>query len=95
MSHGPELHEDLSALPSLLAGHGPLLLVRDPVAWEASGAAAALCDELTELGAVPFEEQGESPCLEEMQRAAANQVRCGPTHGRSAGRCLANYSETH
>jgi len=70
MSHGPELHEDLSALPSLLAGHGPLLLVRDPVAWEASGAAAALGDELTELGAVPFEEQGDAPRLEEMQRAA-------------------------
>ncbi|MCH2105544.1 MAG: phosphonoacetaldehyde reductase [Planctomycetes bacterium] len=70
MSYGPELHEDLSALPGLLASHGPFLLVRDPIAWEASGAAAALGDGLTELGAVPFEEQGESPCLEEMQRAA-------------------------
>ena len=71
MPHGPELHEDLSALPRLLEGLGPPLLVRDPLAWEASGAAAALEPALRELGAVAFEGQGDSPTLEQMQRAAS------------------------
>ena len=48
MPHGPELHEDLSALPRLLEGLGTPLLVRDPLAWEASGAAAALEPALRE-----------------------------------------------
>ncbi len=71
MPNGPMLHESLTALPELLADCGPFLFVRDPIAWEASGAAAALEDALASLGGVPFEEQGEKPRLEVMQAAAA------------------------
>ena len=42
MPNGPLLHKSLTALPELLADCGPFLFVRDPIAWEASGAAAAL-----------------------------------------------------
>ena len=42
MPAAPELHESITALPSLLADVGPFLLVRDPIAWERSGAAAVL-----------------------------------------------------
>ena len=42
MSQAPELHESITELPLLLADVGPFLLVRDPVAWERSGAAAVL-----------------------------------------------------
>jgi alcohol dehydrogenase class IV len=70
MPHGPELHESLSALSSLLADVGPFLFVRDPIAWESSGAAAALEQELDSLGGVVFDEQGDMPRLELMQRAA-------------------------
>ena len=71
MSQAPELHESITALPLLLADVGPFLLVRDPVAWERSGAAAVLDAELGALGAVPFEEQAPHPTLESMQAAAA------------------------
>ncbi len=71
MPTGPLLHESLTALPELLADCGPFLFVRDPIAWEASGAAAALEQSIASLGGVPFEEQGEKPRLEVMQAAAA------------------------
>ena len=71
MPNGPLLHESLTALPKLLAGCGSFLFVRDPIAWESSGAAAALERELASLGGVPFEEQGSEPRLEKMQAAAA------------------------
>ena len=71
MPVAPELHESITELPSLLAGCGPILLVRDPVAWERSGAAAVLGPDLSALGAFPFEDQSEHPTLESMQAAAA------------------------
>jgi len=71
MPLGPELHETITALPQLLVERAPFLFVRDPVAWERSGAAAAIGRELTALGGLPFEEQGESPTLAAMQLAAA------------------------
>jgi len=78
MSQAPELHESITALPTLVAGVGPFLLVRDPVAWERSGASAVLDAELTALGAVPFEEQAPHPTFESMQAAAARarDTRC-------------------
>ena len=77
MSQAPELHESVTALPLLLADVGPFLLVRDPVAWERSGAAAALEAELDRLGAVPFEEQAAHPTWESMRSAAARAAEAG------------------
>ena len=51
MSVAPELHESITALPPLLVDCGPFLLVRDPTAWERSGAAAVLDSDLSALGA--------------------------------------------
>lgn len=70
MPAAPELHESITALPSLLADVGPFLLVRDPIAWERSGAAAVLDTDLSALGALPFEDQSEHPSFGSMQAAA-------------------------
>ena len=78
MTAAPELYESITALHALLTGKGPFLLVRDPTAWELSGAKAALEADLSELGAVPFEEQAPHPTLETMRAAAtrADQAGC-------------------
>jgi alcohol dehydrogenase class IV len=77
MSQDLELHESITALPLLLADVGPFLLVRDPVAWERSGAAAVLDAKLAALGAHPFEEQAPHPTWESMQSAAAQAAESG------------------
>jgi len=77
MSAAPLLHESITELPSLLVGSGPFLLVRDPVAWERSGAAAVLDAHLSDLGAVPFEDQAEHPSFDSMQSAASRASEAG------------------
>jgi len=77
MSATPELHESITALPALLADAGPFLLVRDPVAWERSGARATMDADLSDLGAVPFEEVPPHPTLESMRTAADRALQAG------------------
>jgi len=77
MSVTPELHESITALPALLSDAGPFLLVRDPVAWERSGARAVMDTDLSGLGGVPFESLDPHPTLKAMRGAADLALQAG------------------